>query len=125
MDNKQQRALQEVKNIREKYVSEKKNTEDKITTLRKLDAGTKRSGKIVSSVIGVISVLIFGFGMSFTTVWSEELFVPGIFVGIVGLAGIAAAYPIYMVTTKKQREKVASRVVELADEIIDEQTSIE
>ena len=37
MDNNQERTLQEAKSIREKYVPENSKTEDKITTLRKLD----------------------------------------------------------------------------------------
>lgn len=121
MDNKQKRDLQEVKNIREKYISEKKNTDDKLTRLKKLDASTKKPARIAASVIGVISTLIFGLGMCFTTVWYEDLFVAGILIGILGLFGIASAYPIYMGITKKQREKVASKVVKLADEIIEEE----
>lgn len=63
MDNKQKIDLQEVKNIREKYITAQKNTDDKLTRLKKLDESTKMPARIAALVIGVISTLIFGLGM--------------------------------------------------------------
>lgn len=119
MDEKQIKDLQEVKNIREKYVHGKKNTENKISTLRNLDARTERPGKIAAFSVGILSVVIFGFGMCCTMVWADRFFALGIVVGIAGLAGIAAAYPIYVRITKKQREKIADEVLKIADDIIE------
>ena len=122
MDNKQKRDLQEVKNIREKYITAQKNTDDKLTRLKKLDESTKMPARIAALVIGVISTLIFGLGMCFILVWYEKSFVAGILIGILGLFGMASAYPVYVGITGKQREKVAPKVVKLADEIIAEET---
>lgn len=55
-------------------------------------------------------------------VWYEKSFVAGILIGILGLFGMASAYPVYVGITGKQREKVAPKVVKLADEIIAEET---
>ena len=120
MDERQKRDLQEAKNIREKYICENKKTEDKMTQLRKLDADAEKPGKIVALTVGIIGTLVLGFGMSCTMIWADKLFSVGILVGIIGLAAIAAAYPVFSHITKKQREKVAVRVLQLADEIIED-----
>ncbi len=120
MDERQKRDLQEAKNIREKYFCENKKTEDKMTVLRKPDANAEKPGKIVALTVGIIGTLVLGFGMSCTMIWADKLFSVGILVGIIGLAAIAAAYPVFSHITKKQREKVAVRVLQLADEIIED-----
>ena len=51
-------------------------------------------------------------------VWAETLFIPGIIIGIVGIIGICAAYPLYVRITKKQREKLAPEIMRLADELM-------
>ena len=107
MDDRQKRDLREAKNIREKYICENKKTEDKMTQLRKLDADAVKPGKIIALTVGIISALILGVGMCCTMVWSERFFAVGIVVGIIGLEGIASAYPIYVNITKKQRVKIA------------------
>ena len=119
MENNQKRVLQEAKNIREKYLPENSKTEDKITTLRKLDKSAERPGRILSLSIGIISVLILGVGMCCTMIWSESFFALGIVAGIIGLVGIAGAYSVYVHITKKQREKIAPQIQKLADEIIE------
>lgn len=120
MDDRQKRDLREAKNIREKYICENKKTEDKMTQLRKLDADAVKPGKIIALTVGIISALILGVGMCCTMVWSERFFAVGIVVGIIGLEGIASAYPIYVNITKKQRVKIAACVLQLTDEIIEE-----
>lgn len=118
MDNNHKKILQEAKNIREKYAPEKNKTVDKMTTLKKLDESAEKPGKIFSVSVGIISVLILGVGMCCTMLWSQSFFALGIIVGLIGLVGIAAAYPIYVNVTKKQRARIASQVISLADEII-------
>ena len=119
MDEKQIKDLQAVKNIRDKYVPGKKKSEDKITTLKNLDARTERPGKIAALFIGILSVAVLGIGMCCTMVWADRYFALGIVVGTAGLAGIAAAYPIYVRITKQQREKIADEVLKIADDIIE------
>lgn len=119
MDEKQIKDLQAVKNIRDKYVPGKKKSEDKITTLKNLDAGTERPGKIAALLIGILSVAVLGIGMCCTMVWADRYFALGIVVGTAGLAGIAAAYPIYVRITRQQREKIADEVLKIADDIIE------
>lgn len=69
-------------------------------------------------MIGISSTLILGIGMCCTMVWSDALFIPGIGIGIAGMAGIGAAYPVFRVITKKQREKLAPKIMELTNELM-------
>lgn len=105
----------EIRKIREKYIPKE---ETKIEQLRRLDESTTKSGMIASLTVGIISTLVMGFGMCCTMVWAESLFVPGIVIGVIGMAGIAAAYPLYLNITKKRREKVAPEIMRLTDELM-------
>ena len=108
---------EEIKSIREKYMRPTPE-EDKMERLRRLDASVTRLGTIVSLMVGIISALILGIGMCCTMVWAETFFIPGIFIGVIGIAGVIAAYPVYDYITKKQREKLAPEILRLSDELI-------
>lgn len=108
---------EEVKRIREKYAPPTQE-EDKMERLRRLDASVTKPGTIFSLIVGIIGTLIFGVGMCCTMVWADKMFIPGIFIGIVGIVGVIAAYPIYSRITKKQREKLAPEIMRLSDELI-------
>ena len=51
-------------------------------------------------------------------VWADTLFIPGIGIGILGMAGIGLTFPLYRRITKKQREKLAPKIMELTDELM-------
>ncbi|MBQ9134592.1 MAG: hypothetical protein IJX66_00700 [Lachnospiraceae bacterium] len=104
---------EEIKNIRDKYVPRE---ESKMEQLRRLDAGVTQKGTLFSLIIGILSALIFGVGMCCCLVW--DLFIPGTIIGIIGIAGIAAAYPVYMRITEKEREKIAPEIIRLTDELL-------
>ena len=108
---------EEIKKIREKYVRPTPE-EDKMERLRRLDASVTRPGTIVSLIVGIISALILGIGMCCIMVWADTLFILGILVGVIGITGVTAAYPIYIHITKKQREKLAPEILRLSDELI-------
>ena len=105
----------EIKKIREKYIPKEEN---KMEQLRRLDESATRPGMIVSLIVGTISVLVMGFGMCCCMVWAETMFVPGIIIGIVGIIGVAAAYPLYAYITKKRRETLAPEIMRLTDELL-------
>lgn len=123
MENKDQsfqytysaKQQEEIKNIRQKYMLKE---EDKMEQIRRLDESVTRPGTIAAIVIGVISTLFLGFGMSCTMVWAEKLFIPGIVIGIFGIIGIVAAYPVYISMTKKQRQKLAPEILRLSEELM-------
>lgn len=108
---------EEIKSIREKYAPPAQE-EDKMERLRKLDRSVTRPGTIVSLIVGIISSLVLGVGMCCTMVWADTMFVPGIIIGIVGILGVIAAYPLYNMITKRQRVKLAPEILLLSDELM-------
>jgi purine-cytosine permease-like protein len=105
---------EEVKKIRDKYIAREEN---KMETLRRLDNSVEQRGIIVSLAVGVVSSLLLGTGMACIIEWTD-LFILGIAVGIIGIIGMVAAYPVYKKVTKKQREKILPKIIELSDELI-------
>ena len=105
---------EEIQKIREKYTSKE---EDKWEQLRRLDAIAAKPGTIAAIIVGIISSLILGIGMCCTLVWADRFFIPGILIGMVGIVGISAAYPLYSYITQKRREKLAPEILRLTDEL--------
>ena len=85
--------------------------------LRRLDESATKPGMIAALILGIISALILGIGMCCTMVWAETMFIPGILIGVIGLMGISAAYPLYTHITRKRREKLAPEILRLTDEL--------
>lgn len=108
---------EEIKKIREKY-SAPKEQENKMERLRQLDRSVTRPGTIAALIVGIASSLIMGTGMSMCMVWGDELFIPGIAVGVAGMIGVAIAYPLYSAVTKKRKEKLAPEIIRLSDELM-------
>lgn len=105
----------EIKEIRKKYLPKE---EDKMEQLRKLDKNATARGTKMSILVGTVSSLIMGTGMSCCMVWTDSLLIPGILIGIVGLLGVAAAYPLYLHITKKERERIAPEILRLSEELL-------
>lgn len=105
----------EIKKIREKYIPKE---ESKMEQLRRLDESATRPGMIVSLIVGIIGALVMGVGMCCCMVWMGDLFIPGIIIGIIGMLGVASAYPLYSHITKKRREKLATEIMRLTDELM-------
>ncbi len=106
---------EEIKNIRKKYLPPE---EDKMEQLRRLDASVTTPGTVISLVIGVIGTLIMGVGMCCCMVWAGAWFVPGIIIGLAGIAVLAAAYPVYTKITEKQKKKLAPEILRLTEELM-------
>ena len=108
---------EEIRKIREKYTPKE---ESKMERLRKLDECATRPGTIAAVTLGVIGALLLVVGMSCTMVWDTSLFVPGVIIGITGIALGIAAYPVYSRVTKKRREKLAPEILRLTDELLEQ-----
>lgn len=105
----------EVKKIRQKYLPKEIT---KIDELRHLDKSVEKAGTLSGILTGIFGTLLFGIGMCCTMVWAEQFFIPGILIGIIGIAGMIAAYPIYKLQLRKRREKLAPKILELTEELI-------
>ncbi len=116
----------EIQEIRKKYIQDAESTEiDKMERLRRLDYSVTQNASTKALSVGIISALIMGIGMSLTmTDLGNRLNMPlayviGIAIGIVGMIGVIYAYPLYKKTLKKQREKIAPKILKLTDELAD------
>ena len=110
----------EVEAIRRKYIPKE---EDKMEQLRKLHAIPTQMAQAVSLAVGVIGALIMGTGMSLVMTdigasLGSLAMVIGIAAGVVGMALVALAYPLYNRVLKKQREKIAPEILRLSDELL-------
>ena len=106
---------EELRRIRSKYLPKEEN---KMERLQRLDAGATKKAAIWSLCIGIIGALILGTGMSCCMVWGGGWFIPGIIVGVAGLAILACAYPVYNRVLKNERERIAPEVIRLTDELM-------
>ena len=93
----------------------------KVVALRKLDARAKLPATIFTYTFGIIAALVTGVGMCFSMnvigSGTTTMFVIGVIVGIVGLAGMGINYPIYKKMLAKGKQKYAYEMIELAKEI--------
>jgi Zn-dependent protease with chaperone function len=93
----------------------------KVVALRKLDARAKLPATIFTYTFGIIAALVTGVGMCFSMnvigSGTTTMFVLGVIVGIVGLAGMGINYPIYKKMLAKGKQKYAYEIIELANEI--------
>ena len=110
----------EVEAIRNKYLPKE---EDKMEQLRKLHAMPAQKAQAASLAVGILGALILGTGMSLAmtdlgAALGTLSMVLGIGVGIVGMVLVALAYPVYNRVLKKNREKIAPRILGLTDELL-------
>ena len=105
----------EIKRIRAKYLPKEA---DKMEQLRKLDRSVTQKAGSISLTVGILSTLVMGTGMSCCLEGGPNLFLPGILIGVAGLLGMAAAYPLYLHIVRIRREKLAPEILQLTEELL-------
>lgn len=114
---------EEIRRIREKYLP-KEERESKLEKLRRLDESVTRKGTVWSLVVGILSCLVLGIGMCCCLVWMDvvwngvRLLWIGIPVGVLGMAGMGCAYPLYKRLTESERKRLAPEILRLTDELM-------
>ena len=114
---------EEIKEIRKKYATTEE-TEDKMTQLRRLDASVYSKASTAALAVGIVGALILGIGMSLVmtdigaVLGTVLAMVIGVGIGVIGIVLVCLAYPIYNRTLKKEREKIASEILRLTDELM-------
>ncbi|MBO5926585.1 MAG: dihydropteridine reductase [Clostridia bacterium] len=97
----------------------------KVKALKRLDAKAKNPANIFTYTFGVISSLILGSGMSLAmgVIGGGTLLMIalGIVIGCVGIVGVSVNYPIYKKILTKSKNKYASDIIKLANEIASEE----
>ncbi|MDO5153362.1 MAG: hypothetical protein Q4D50_08370 [Eubacteriales bacterium] len=107
---------EEIKRIREKYLP-KDEREQKLEALRRLDQSVTQKATWASVTLGTASTLVMGVGMCCCLVWTQ-LFALGIVIGVIGILGIALAYPMYRHIAEKERARVAPEILRLTQELM-------
>ncbi len=114
---------EEIEAIRKKYLPQE-TQQEKMEQLRKLDAGVFRKGMAAALTVGILGSLIMGTGMSLImTDLAESLgldygMVPGLILGIIGMVGVIAAYPLYQEMVKRERMRIAPQILKLTEELL-------
>lgn len=96
----------------------------KVIALRKLDRKAKEPANIFAFSFGVIAALVLGTGMclSMKVIGSGlHMFILGMILGIIGIAGVSANYFIYKRVLEKGKQKYAADIIRLAKEISEEE----
>ena len=109
---------EEIKRIRDKYAPPAKE-ETPMDRLRRLDGSATKGAAVAALVVGIVSALLFGVGMCCTLLagW-KAYFILGVVVGVIGIAGVVAAYPLYLRMVKRKRAKLAPEMIRLSDELM-------
>ena len=109
-----------VEKIRSQYM-ETEHTE--LDELKALDARVKRPANVFGYVYGSIGAIVMGAGMSLvmtdigTKIGLTATLVPGIAVGVAGLAMSCTTYPFYKKILNARKKKYAHQILELSDRI--------
>ena len=110
-----------VEKIRSQY-TEAEHTE--LDALKALDAKVKKPANVFGYTYGSISAIVMGAGMSLVMtdigamLGMAETLIPGIAVGILGLAMSCTTYPIYKKILNSRKKKYAGKIMELSDRVM-------
>ena len=108
---------QEVLNIRKKYMP---HEETKLEELKRLDNLVQASGVMEALIAGIGGALIFGLGFCLTMKVIGNAMWLGILLGLIGVAGMVAAYPVHRKIFRKMKAQHAPRILELTAELTGE-----
>ena len=109
-----------VEKIRSQYTGQE-HTE--LDALKALDAKVKGPANVFGYTYGSIGAIVMGAGMSLVmtdigfVLGMTETLIPGIAVGVVGLAMSCTTYPIYKKILNSRKKKYACQIMELSDRI--------
>ena len=109
--------------IRAQYM-EKQSTE--LDALRELDAKVKRPANVFAYVFGSISAIVMGAGMSLVmtdigaTLGMTATMVPGIAIGVVGMALAIVNYPIYKGILGRRKKKYSAEIFALSEKMMNQ-----
>ena len=107
-----------VEKIRSQYTQE---THTELDELKALDAKVKKPAKIFGYTYGTIGAIVMGAGMSLVMtdigamLGMTKTLIPGIGIGIAGLAMSCTTYPIYKKILNSRKKQYADKIMELSE----------
>ena len=114
----------------QQYIAQKIRTQymekqpSELDALRALDAKVKRPANVFAYVFGSISAIVMGAGMSLVMteigaiLGMASTMVPGIVIGVVGMAMAIANYPIYKSVLASRKKKYSAEILSLSEKIM-------
>ena len=97
----------------------------KVKALKRLDAKAKQPANIFAYTLGVISSLVLGTGMCLSMevigAGNALSMAGGIIIGCIGIIGVSVNYPLYKKLLAKSKNKYATDIIKLANEIANEE----
>jgi len=103
----------EIESIRLSYSPKK---ESDIDRLKSLDKRVKNPPLILALIIGILGILTFGLGITFSTEW--ENIAVGIPVCAVGAVIMGVSYPVYKAFLSSRKKKYAAEILALSDKLL-------
>ena len=109
-----------VEKIRSQYIEQ--HTE--LDALKALDAKVKKTANVFGYLYGGIGAIVMGAGMSLVMtdigamLGMTETMMPGIALGVVGLAMSCTTYPIYKKILNFRKKKYASQILKLSERVM-------
>ncbi len=119
MERSEQEYL--VQKIRTQY-TEKQHSE--LDELKALDKRVRRPAAVFAYSFGTVAALVMGSGMSLImtdiggTIGLADPRLPGLVLGVAGLAMAVANYPVYQRLLGRRRQKYAQQIIALSDRIV-------
>lgn len=110
-----------VQQIRTQY-TEKEHTQ--LDELKELDRKVKKPANLFAYAFGTVSAIVMGCGMSLVMtdigaqIGMTETMLPGIVIGVVGLALAILNYPIHKTVLASRKKKYADRIIALSDKLM-------
>ena len=96
----------------------------KVKALKRLDEKAKMPARIFTYTLGTVSSLVLGVGMCLAMgvlgAGNALAMGLGIAVGCVGIAGVSVNYPLYKKILTKSKNKYATDIIRLANEILNQ-----
>lgn len=108
-----EREKREIERIKAQYEPRKTS---KLDELKSLNSSVNNPPVIISLIIGIISTLIFGYGLTLILVW--DMLYYGIAVMLFALPFMLIAYPIYRIILKAKKKKYGADIINLSNELL-------
>lgn len=109
-----------VQRIRTQY-TERQHTE--LDALRALDRRVKTPANVLAYLLGSVSALVLGAGMSLimtdlgASLGLRDPMLPGMILGVAGLLAAILNYPLYRRVLRARRKRCAPQIIALSDRI--------
>ncbi|MBQ8431057.1 MAG: hypothetical protein IJX26_03880 [Clostridia bacterium] len=112
-----QEERKEIEYIQSKYKPKNKEI-NKLDYLRKLDIKVKFIPTLISLIIGISCLLIFGLGITMVLEW--DLILWGVVIGVLGFIPLLFTYIIYNKIYTKLKDKYSAEILKLSSELLNE-----